>query len=148
MFTAALLALSWAGSLPDEKPAKEPERAIRSGKNENIIVVIVSPTPPPKLPGKPMTGPMTINPTLCVALNEKGRLVSYDKPILSDPKDEATELKELATSLFRDRDTARLTVVLRKPEETSFATITVFVDKMSDAVDKKKVLTLYIQADK
>ncbi len=47
----------------------------------------------------------------------------------------------LVTHLFGDNDTARL-VVLLEPDATSTATLAAFIEKMSDTVDKKKVLTI------
>jgi hypothetical protein len=67
---------------------------------------------------------------------------SYDKPLIVERRDDPKALKQFVDSLFHDNDAVGLTVVLSNPKETSIATITAFVDKMSEAVDKKKVLRL------
>lgn len=119
---------------PAPRPKADETRmpGYRSGKHANIVVII-NETPQPG--DKPR-----VNPLLQLQLNADGEL----SPGVLMVEDTDEWLKQIVANVFKGRDD-QLVIAVEDPAETSLATLSAIVDRLSvatAAVDNKKVLTL------
>jgi hypothetical protein len=128
MHASVVLILLLACPLPTEARSG----GLRSGKNNNITVIFISGQ---KLPDR-------VDPVVSLKLDEKGRLLPGGGLL-----GEVEDLKVFLRPLFGKNNTGELLIHVINGDKTSLMTVQSLIDKLSNALDKDKVLTLYIRIE-